>query len=228
MNSNNAGQFDRPNELRRKLFRGVSGGVGVLLAVQAKTALGGSCASPSAILSGNTSPRPGTGDTCSGGWSPGFWKVPQHATDWGLAGATYPTFKKTVVTCTSSGMKGLTLKDINTPGTLLSAAGFGTGGAPAGTGIWAVIAFPGSFTGGQLLRHLAAAWLNAGRFTSASNRYPLSRSQIIAMWDATKSGGLYMPNGASVSQGWSATQVISYIEGMYDINSGDPALCTTP
>ena len=47
---------------RRRLFRGAAGGVGVVLAVQAKTALGtGTCQSPSARMSGNTSPRGGNG-----------------------------------------------------------------------------------------------------------------------------------------------------------------------
>ena len=68
-----------PSHLRRRLFRGVPAGIGVLLAVQAKTALGaGVCISPSAMMSGNASPRPGDGSVCSGGRSPGFWKVPQH------------------------------------------------------------------------------------------------------------------------------------------------------
>ena len=136
---------------RRRLFRGAAGGAGVLLTVHAKTALGGVCKSPSAMMSGNTSPRPGDGSVCSGGRSPGFWKVPQHLQYWGPAGATPPTFNTTVREC-ASGMQNLTLSNIATQGTLLTSAGFS--GAPAGVGIWAVLAFPNEYTGGQLMRHL--------------------------------------------------------------------------
>lgn len=229
MKPNNADLAERPNTLRRKLFRGAYGGVGVLMAVQAKTALGGGlCQSPSAQMSGNTSPRPGTGTTCSGGRSPGFWKVPQKFSYWSSTGATPPTFKLGVnVDYCSSGMQGLSMSDVENQGTLLTAVGFS--GAPANTGLWAVLAFPNSFTGGQLLRHLAAAWLNAGYFSSDAAKYPLTKQQVIDMWNATKSGGLYCPSGMScgVNQGWDANKVIDYIKVMYDINSGvdDPELC---
>ena len=217
----------KPDALRRKLFRGLSGGAGVLLAVQARTALGaGTCTSVSATMSGNTSPRPGSGTTCSGGLSPGYWKVPQHFSSWAPAGARYPTFKQNVTVC-STGMKYLTLSNLLTPGTTLESVGF-YGGAPSGTGIWAILAFPGSFSGGQLLRALAAAWLNAGYFNTPGQQYPMTRAQIIDMWNATKSGGMYCPNGITCTTGWSASQVVSYIEGMYDLNAsgGDPSLCT--
>ena len=211
---------------RRRLFRGAAGGVGVLLTVHAKTALGGVCKSPSAMMSGNTSPRPGDGSVCSGGRSPGFWKVPQHFQYWGPAGATPPTFDVAVSVC-ASGMQSLTLSNILTHGTLLTSVGFV--GAPAGVGIWAVLAFPNSYTGGQLMRHLGAAWLNAGYFTSSTQRYPITQAQVIDMWNATKGGGVYCPGsivGGCGSSGWTAAQVIAYIEGMYDINDGvGPDLC---
>ena len=222
MSSPEAGDLDGG---RRRLFRGIYGGVGVLMAVQAKTALGaGTCASVSATMSGNTSPRPGTGITCSGGLSPGYWKVPQHFNSWPSTGAIPPTFIKPVDVCLT-GMTGLTLDIIKTQGTLLTGIGFA--GAPTGVGIWAVLAFPGSYSGGQLLRHLAAAWLNAGYFVSVGARYPLTRVQIIAMWNATKSGGTYCPTGITCAVGWSATDVINYISGMYDLNAsgGDPEMC---
>lgn len=217
----------QPDALRRKLFRGAYGGVGVLLAVQAKTALGGTCQSPSAAMSGNTSPRPGQTTVCSGGRSPGFWKVPQKFSYWSSTGATPPTFKSGVqVDYCSSGMQGLSLSDVETQGTLLTSIGFAD--APANTGMWAVLAFPNQ-VGGQLLRHCAAAWLNAGYFALDAAKYPLTKQQVIDMWNATKSGGLYCPSGMSCgpNQGWSASQVITYISGMYDINSGvdDPELC---
>ncbi len=218
----------QPNPLRRKLFRGVPAGIGVLMAVQARTALGAvDCRSPSAILSGNKSPRPGTGITCSGGLSPGYWKVPQHFGSWGPAGAVYPTFKSSVVECLS-GVSALSLADIKTPGTLVLSI-FTGASVPTNTGIWAVLYSPGSFTAGQLLRHLSAAWLNAGYFTSPGAQYPLTRPQIVAMWNAVKSGGTYCPSGVTCNPGWSSTDVINYIQGMYDLNAsgGDPSLCKT-
>lgn len=222
-----------PSASRRRLFKGVAGGTGVLLSVHAKTALGtGLCRSPSATMSGNMSPRPGDGTVCSGGRSPGFWKQPQKFVNWGPAGATFPTFNVTVDVC-ASGMQALTLSNIVTQGTLLTNVGFA--GAPSGVGMWAVLAFPNDFNpGGQLLRHLAAAWLNAGLFTGAGGKYPLTKQQVIDMWNATKpgSGGLYCPGvvlvGSSCTTGWTSTQVISYISGMYDINASgvEPNLCS--
>jgi len=217
-----------PSPSRRRLVRGVAGGAGVLLSVHAKTALGaGVCKSPSAMMSGNTSPRPGNGTTCSGGRSPGFWKQPQKFSNWPAAGAVAPTFNVAVNNC-ATGMQNLTLANILTHGTLLTTAGFA--GAPAGVGLWAVLAFPNSFTGGQLMRHLSAAWLNAGLFTGLSDKYPLTKQQVIDMWNATKSGGTYCPGsivGGCGTNGWSSTQVINYISGMYDINASgvEPDLC---
>ena len=151
--------------------------------------------------------------------------MPQHFSYWGPAGATPATFKVPVAVC-SSGMQGLKYTDIATHGTLLTSIGFA--GAPSGIGLWAVLAFPNQFSGGQLMRHLAAAWLNAGYFTGASAKYPLSKAQVVEMWNATKSGGLYCPSSmlGCGTNGWSAQQVISYIEGMYDLNAGvEPNLC---
>jgi hypothetical protein len=50
------------------------------------------------------------------------------------------------------------------------------------------------------------------------------------MWNATKGGGTYCPSsiaGGCGTSGWSATQVINYISGMYDINASgvEPDLC---
>lgn len=214
----------QPDQRRRKLFRGVSGGVGVLMAVQAKTALGGTCASPSAILSGNTSPRPNTGVTCSGGRSPGFWKVPQKFYAWtGIA--TVPTFSAHVSPC-ASGMQNLTLAVIVTQGTLLSSI---FPGAPSNVGIWAVLAFPNSFAGGQLLRHLCAAWLNS-QYSWPGGKYPLSAAQVVDMWNATKSGGTYCPTGLTCASNkeWDSETVIKYISDMYDLNAetiDGPELC---
>jgi len=219
---------ETPNQLRRKLFRGASGGVGVFLAVQAKTALGGSiCQSPSARMSGNTSPRPGGPAPCSGGRSPGFWKVPQKFNYW--TGATPATFKKPVSIC-SSGMQGLSMLDILTEGTLLSVV---FPGSPSSHGLWAVLAFPThqDFGGqGQLLRHLSAAYLNSKYPSWTGGPYPISTAQIQEMWRQLKSCNLYNPTISSgcATTGMTASDVIAYISGMYDIAAdlpADPDLC---
>ena len=178
------------------------------------------------MMSGNTSPRPRGGVTCSGGRSPGFWKVPQKFNYWAGAGAEHPTFKVTVNEC-AAGMQNLTRNQVKRRGTLLT--DIGLVGAPANTGIWEVMAFPTEFSGGQLMRHLSAAWLNAGYFASNAAKYPITKKQVVDMWNDTKCGGLYCPGtiGGCGTSGWTAEQVISYISGMYVINSGlEPDLCT--
>lgn len=207
---------------RRNLIKGASGGVGVWLAVQSKTALGTTiCQSPSAMLSGNTSPRPGA-PTCSGGRSPGFWKTPNHFQYWGTAGAVPPTFNCVVKEC-QTGMSTLSNSNIVVPGTLVSNVLPGAM-VSATTGIWSVLAFPTSYPNGQLMRHLIAAWLNAGYFAS----YPLTKAQVVEMWEATRSGGAYCPSSmlSCGSSGMYASDVIAYISSMYDINSDiDVDLC---
>lgn len=82
--------------------------------------------------------------------------------------------------------------------------------------MWAVLAFPTEFAGGQLMRHLVAAWLNANHFPD----YPITTQQIGDMWAATSAGGTYM--------GMTAEDLIDYISNMYDINADvgeDPDLC---
>lgn len=207
---------------RRRLFRGVSGGV--LLAVQAKTALGtgstgggGNCKSPSAMISGNTSPRPGSGSTCSGGRSPGFWIQPQKSPYWTVAGGKFPTFNIATTLC-STNLSTIQKTNITDAGTLLTTI-FPGANVPAGTSLWSALSPQAQF--GQLLRHLTAAWLNAGYFTSTAQDYPLTQQQVIQMWEAVKNGGEYCPSSliSCGNKGMSATEVISYIEQMYDTNS---------
>jgi hypothetical protein len=208
---------------RRRLFRGVGGGAGVLLAVSAKSALGsgGVCQSPSAAMSGNTSPRP-PGSTCSGGLSPGYWKVPQHSTSWPLAGGIYPTFNITVVTCAAQ-INDISLANMTNPGTTLGSVFPGLKSALQSVSMWYVLYKPKDTmfgTQGQLLRHLSCAWLNAGYFHSSAAQYPITKAQVIEMWNAVKAGGTYCPSSIpNCPSPWSAAQVIAYIEGMYDINS---------
>ena len=117
-------------------------------------------------------------------------------------------------------MKGISSSDITSPGTLVSTVLPGAS-VPVKTGIWQVLAFPKDFQGGQLMRHLIAAWLNAGYFSASSEKYPLSKQQVVEMWNAVKSGGVYCPSsiGSCGSKGMNASDVVRYIESMYDVNS---------
>lgn len=233
---------------RRRLLTSSAAGAGIFLASQAKTALGTTtCQSPSAMISGNTSPRPGDGHTCSGGRSPGFWKQPQHFGYWGASGLSYPTFKVTIEAC-STGLKNVSPCDISSRGTLIEAIFPGaTGGSK---GIWEVLVWPTQYpkvaigtgttctlTGekidafggqGQLLRHLACAYLNAGYFNSVSQDYPLTKTQVVEMWNAVKGGGIYCPSGITCANGtgMSAQNIIDYIQNLYGINADvDGDLC---
>ncbi|CAM3929884.1 hypothetical protein [Roseateles saccharophilus] len=218
---------------RRRLFRGIGGGAGVLMAVSAKSALGGSCQSPSAMMSGNTSPRPGTGTTCSGGLSPGYWVQPQHSPNWVTAGGVFPQFDGAVVTCTTS-LNKVGFTDITNQGTTLQSVF--TGWTPQGSyqgpvSMWWVIDSPNDtmFGGpggiGQLLRALSCAWLNAGYFQSSSAKYPLTKAQVVDMWVQLSTKGGYCPGTLTCTKPWSASQVVSYIEGMYDQNAPVDNLC---
>jgi hypothetical protein len=218
-----------PNEVRRRLFRGTAGGFGVLLAVQAKTALGTTtCISPSAKMSGNQS-HPHDNSGCSGGRSPGFWKVPQKFSYWKN---TTPATLPNVYEC-ASGLGNLKYSDVPLAdhGTSLNSI-FPGATTDSRVGVWAVLAFPtnavfGGTERGQLLRALAAAWLNANYFTSDIQSYPLTPDQVKEMWTDLNSNGVYCPGPTpTCTNGWNATTVRQYIEGMYDFNSSvEPDLC---
>lgn len=223
------------NVTRRRLFRGAAAGTGVLLSVHAKTALGGGvCKSPSQILSGNTSPRPGDGSTCSGGRSPGFWMQPQHFLHWEQGGVTPPMFNGQVVSC-QSGVGQLAWSDITNQGTTFISV-FGHEpernqgvNYPGTAGLWAVLNFKSDFKGSTLLFHIIAAYLNSKYFTSNSQKYPMPPAQVVEMYNAVKSGGKYCPSSFVTQScpggGWDANGVVSYIEGMYHINDAVPNLC---
>lgn len=220
---------------RRRLFKGLGGGAGVLLAVSAKSALGGGvCQSPSAMMSGNTSPRPGTGTTCSGGLSPGYWVQPIHAGSWTTAGGVFPSFSGVVVTC-STNLSQVKNADITSPGTTIQSifsSWVPIGIANNPISIWYVIynpndaMFGGPGSIGQLLRALSCAWLNAGYFTGSSALYPITKAQVQDMWQQLTNTGGYCPGSLpNCSKPWSPTDVINYIEGMYDINAPVTNLC---
>jgi len=226
---------------RRRLFRGVGGGAGVLLAVSAKSALGGAvCKSPSAMMSGNTSPRPGNGTTCSGGLSPGYWVQPQHSPNWVTAGGVFPQFNGNIVTCTTN-LNQVAFADITNQGTTLQS--IFTGWAPVTTGWTPPLGFSGSvsiwwaindpnhamFGGpggkGQLLRHLSCAWLNAGYFQNAASKYPMTKAQVVDIWVQLNSKGSYCPGSMTCSKPWSPADVIAYLSNMYDVNAPVDNLC---
>lgn len=235
------------NTSRRRLFRGLSGGVGVLLAVPARTALGSAqCQSISAAMSGATSPRPGNGTVCSGGRSPGYWVQPQHFPNWlNDAKATPPTFNPAIEECAQGqGSSGAVLNNIvpNT-GTLLSHMGLDyPSGIPRGKyeSAWAVIAEPNTFSPylppslggnpGQVLRHLVCAWLNSRAFNTAGSNYFMTEGQVSEAWAQLVATGMYCPSsfgpGTCPGGGWSADQVKQFIEDRYDINSSAPNYCS--
>lgn len=230
-----AGAASPIDRSRRRLFRGAAGGAGVLLAVHAKTALGtGVCQSPSAMMSGNTSPHAAGGPSCSGGRSPGYWGQPQHFPNWRAAGVTPPEFNGVIVDC-SNGSSALALGDITNTGTTFFSV-FGSEPNPKANvsvthpvSLWAPLGFKNSFVGGNLMFHCVAAYLNAKAFMTTAQQYPMTPQQVIEMFNAVATGGTYCPGSlGSCADPWNADDVIAYISGMYDINEALPNLCKQP
>jgi hypothetical protein len=220
---------------RRRLIGGTAGGVGVLMAVSAKTALGTTvCQSPSAMISGNTSPNRDTPPPCSGGKSPGFWRNPQHFSAW--APPAVPATLKNVTSC-PTGLGGIGPENIENQGTLISTV-FGSAGTSKLTsysyqdannvtqtisandwGLWAVLAFPkdAGTNEGSLLWHLCAAYLNSLAFED----YALTTQQVIDAGIVLLNGGLWCPSGMEDCgvKAMSASSFVAYISGMYDYNA---------
>jgi len=191
-------------------------------------------------MSGNTSPRPGNGTTCSGGLSPGYWVQPQHSPNWVTAGGVFPQFNGNIVTCTTN-LNQVAFADITNQGTTLQS--IFTGWAPVTTGWTPPLGFSGSvsiwwaindpnhamFGGpggkGQLLRHLSCAWLNAGYFQNAASKYPMTKAQVVDIWVQLNSKGSYCPGSMTCSKPWSPADVIAYLSNMYDVNAPVDNLC---
>ncbi|WP_332673827.1 hypothetical protein [Aromatoleum sp.] len=207
---------------RRRLIGAVGGGVGVLLAVQAKTALGQAmCISMSGQMSGNTSPHSNHEVPCASGFSPGYWRQPQHfAVDWAAAGAVPPTFNATVSECVS-GMGQLSPEVIQAPGTLVGDV-FSGGLVGPTIGLWEVIAFSDLYD--ALPRHLICAWLNAG----AVSGYPINRQQVLDIWSQLSTTGRYCPTSVTCTDGGlDAAQVRQMIEATYGYSASDAStMCT--
>jgi len=226
---------------RRKLIGGTAGGVGVLMAISAKTALGtGICQSPSAMVSGNTSPNRDAPPPCSGGRSPGFWRNPQHFAAW--VGATPPTLRNAGLCPTGLGQltpanicsQGTTVYQVfgtaatnlltSYSGTAKGDPGCGPGGPftinPTDWGLWAVLAFPkdAGINEGDLLWHLCAAYLNSLTFSD----YAMTPEQVIAAGQSLLTSGYWCPYPDTANcgdKGFTPSSFVSYISGMYDINA---------
>ncbi|TVT75612.1 MAG: hypothetical protein FHP92_11710 [Denitromonas halophila] len=203
-----------PQLKRRRILGAAAGGVGVLLSVQAKTALGtGVCKSPSAMISGNTSPRPGGPQMCSGGRSPGFWRNPQHFSAWKSAN---PAILKDVDAC-PTGLGKIGPENIADQGTLVRNI-FPSAPVPSHWGLWGVLAFPkdAGINEGDLLWHLVAVYLNSLAF----NDYAMTPQQVIDIGDTLLTGGVYCPSGMSCgSNAMLPADFVAYVSQMYDINA---------
>jgi hypothetical protein len=220
---------------RRRLIRGAGAGAGVLLAVPARTALGGTCQSPSVAMSGQHSQPPNSGSTCSGGLSPGYWVQPQHSPTWSFVPATFPQINGQLVTCDTTSLQKVQFSDITNQGTTLQSIFPAWQPIPSSIGsvsMWWVIESPNDaiFGGpggiGQLLRALSCAWLTAGYFKTSAAQFPVPQSQVIDMWKQLSTTGSYCPPSLlGCGNPWSPSQVISYFEGMYDVNAPVPNYC---
>lgn len=205
---------------RRRFIGATAGGVGVLLAVQAKSALGQtSCLSPSATVSGNLSHHANL-PPCSTGLSPTDWKLQINLSSWGSVSA--PTFKQNVmlfdadISNAGEDISKNPRNVMNSVGTLVSAILPGSGVSNS-TGIWEFLAFPQNYAilpDRELMRHLIAAWINTNLFPD----YPIKPRHVQEMWQSLHGGsGTYCPSSLACgdTKGLSAAEVISYIKTTY-------------
>lgn len=206
---------------RRRFIGATAGGVGVLLAVQARSALGQiSCLSPSAMVSGNLSHHAGEA-VCSAGLSPTDWKLQINVSNWGKVSA--PTFKRSVTLLDVDASAYKTGQDVSknprsvmeSVGTLVSAV-LPDSDVPSSTGIWEFLAFPQNYAtlyDCELMRHLIAAWIN----TNLLPDYPIKTWHIQEMWQSLRRGGTYCPSSLACTgtMGLTASEVIGYIKTTY-------------
>lgn len=211
----------RASGTRRHFIGATAGGVGVLLAVQARSALGQiSCLSPSAMVSGNLSHHAGEA-VCSAGLSPTDWKLQINVSNWGKVSA--PTFKRNVTLLDVDASAYKTGLDVSknprsvmeSVGTLVSTV-LPDSDVPSSTGIWEFLAFPQNYAtlyDCELMRHLIAAWIN----TNLLPDYPIKTWHIQEMWQSLRRGGSYCPSSLACTgtMGLTAAEVISYIKTTY-------------
>lgn len=212
-----------PSASRRRLFQGVAGSTGVLLAVHAKTALGtGICQSPSGRMSGNQSPRPGSGVTCNAGDHPNTCIAPGSSFSHWPTTCGKPSFKSdtvntskgnlTFATSKPTGYRDVALADMAGEGLLLSSV---VSGAPS-IGLWRAMSTQAPLVGSNrvLLAYLCAAWINGQKYSAASGRFPISDIEIKRMAEMSINGQFYCPSSLlnCGTAAWTPAQVLSYLQ----------------
>jgi len=180
---------------RRRFMKGGLAAAPVLMTLVSRPVLGAQCLSPSAFCSGNVS-SPSAGAPVCQGTTPGFWKQPQHFSDWPLGFNPTPTtsgsgkrLSTTAATMFHSSSTGFSVGTLyNFKGKTLLEVLETTGGPPADVG-----------------RHIGAALLNA---LTGRNSMP-SDAIVRAIWNEYASKGYYEPT-AGVQ--WNHTQICDYLK----------------
>lgn len=218
-----------PSASRRRLFKGVAGSTGVLLAVHAKTALGtGTCVSPSRQMSGNQSPRTG-GPVCASGNHPNAWCAPGTGFGHWPSTCSKPSFKSdttnttkgnlTLATAKPSGYRNIAPVDMAGEGLLMSSV---VSGAPS-IGLWRAMSTETCLVGSNrvLLAYLCAAWINGQQFNQPSGRFPISDNDIKRMAELSINGQLYCPSSLLTcgSSAWTPGEVLTYLQTLMGAGS---------
>lgn len=208
---------------RRRLFKGVAGGTGVLLSVHAKTALGtGICQSPSGRMSGNQSPRPGTGVVCTPGDHPNTCITPGTGFGHWPSTCAKPAFKSDTTNTSKgnltfsgskpTGYRDVHAADMSSDGLLMSSV---VSGAPS-IGLWRAMSTQTCLVGSNrtLLAYLCAAWINCQKYTASSGRFPISDIEVKRMAEASVNGQFYCPSSllSCGTSAWTPVQVLSYLQ----------------
>lgn len=195
---------EQPDVLRRRLAKGALALPVVLATLASKPVLG---AAPynctiSGALSGNTSTH-GQEVPCSSlGLSPGYWKNHEH--DWGIIdpNAAFKTVFANAYWWISQNANAVELcpaqyQNCAPDPTLMQVLKSTAGMRPN-------LNYP------ALARAAVASLLNAYKFAPD---YPLTPSQVVAMFNAVYLGGSYQINPTT---SWGAGQVMIYFESLYN------------
>lgn len=199
------------NDGRRNLLKGGLAAGPVVLTLRGQSALAATgCASPSTIASGNLSPGH-TQPVCGTGFSPGYWKVCQHLSQW-RPFLTAPTFK--IGDCTTGMPKSSPL----TEGTRFNQISpFVNSGALGSYGAWRILAFPTvvdkdlaafNINQVQLARHLIASYLN---LKTVGSTFPLNEAQLKSMWEQGSVDAYCPSSSCTPTQLWTAQMTVCYL-----------------
>ena len=196
--------------MRRRLIKGALTAAPVVMTLRGQSALATTgCATPSRVLSGNLSPGH-TPPPCGAGLSPGYWKVCQHLNEW--IGLTKPTFKSGQA-CSSGVPDPATM---SSEGAIFSSIFSGTG-TLGPYSCWRILAYPTlvdknlaafNINEVQLARHLIATYLNRNRIGAT---FPVTVTQMQAMWDGRLTGYCPLGSGCSAAQLWTAQTIVCYL-----------------